>query len=77
MKTDELKNCPYCGGKPEYKHKKKKFQLTIGMKRSGETEERYIRCLKCHARTPAYGKLINVINAWQYGVIYEANRQAG
>ena len=73
MKIDKLnlKPCPYCGGKPEYKTKKKKFRVTIGASGIGQTQERFIRCSKCHARTQAYGKIDNVINAWEAWLIYD------
>lgn len=67
----DLKPCPYCGGKPEYKHKTKKLKLTIGASIKAKTEERYIRCSKCHARTQAHGKISNIENAWNAGAIYE------
>lgn len=71
MKIDNLNPCPYCGGKAEYKHKQKKGHITLGANLQASREERYIRCSKCHARTQAYGKIDNIINAWNLGRVYK------
>lgn len=72
----ELKPCPFCGGKPEFKHKKRKVVLTFGNKSGYPTEERYIRCSKCHARTRSVGKIDNAVNLWNLGNVYETQQEA-
>ncbi|MBR0233772.1 MAG: Lar family restriction alleviation protein [Synergistaceae bacterium] len=71
MKIDNLKPCPYCGGKAEYKHKQKRGHITLGASFHATRESRYIRCSRCHARTQDFGKLINIINAWNLGIVYK------
>lgn len=68
----QLKPCPYCGGKAEYKSVKTKKRIT-----AGTLQERYIRCSKCHTRTQAYGKIDNVVNAWNSGRVYVSNVPTG
>ena len=74
----KLNPCPYCSGKAELKSKRTHRQLAQGARLGGHIQERYIRCSKCHARTQAFGKVDNCINAWQAGAIYpSANASAG
>lgn len=65
-----LKPCPYCGGNAEFKSKRTHHRLTLGAKTGGHLQERYIRCSKCHAKTQAFGKIDNCVNAWQSGAVY-------
>lgn len=66
----QLTPCPLCGGKGEYKHKKRKGHITLGVSMKASKEERYIRCSNCHARTISHGKIDNVINDWVLGLVY-------
>ena len=61
-----LKPCPICGGIGKYKSKRTHRKLGT----SGNIQERYIRCENCGARTYSFGKIDNVINAWQLGQVY-------
>lgn len=61
----QLKPCPHCGGKGEFKSKRTHKKIT-----AGTLQERYVRCSKCHARTQAFGKIDNVINQWNLGHVY-------
>lgn len=50
MSGDELKPCPFCGGKAEF--------------RSGSSTTPYIRCRECGGRTKSSRDRANLIDAW-------------
>ena len=66
----QLKPCPYCGGKAKLKTKRKNYSLNIGANKAHAVSERFIRCETCHARTQARGKIVNLVNAWNMGIVY-------
>ena len=70
LKNVELKPCPICGGKAEYKSNRMKGGFKSGVKFCSTKRERYIRCSVCHARTRPVGMLENAINCWNLGEIY-------
>lgn len=72
LKNVELKPCPICGGKAEYKHKKEKnFSVPgIGQGLISKLENFYLRCSKCHARTKAWKSIDDAILMWNLGEIY-------
>ncbi len=61
-----LNPCPICGGTGKYKSKRTHKRLG----NTGTIQERYIKCEDCGVRTRAFGKIENVINAWQLGQVY-------
>lgn len=77
LKNVELKPCPYCGGKAEIKNKAIRGFSSLNKyvgERYGVTEATsYIRCSKCHAKTPIQGDIENVIRFWNKGMIYSVN----
>lgn len=68
----QLRPCPICGGHGRMKKARRHYNLTLGYHERISTTERYIRCDKCHARTQARGKILNLIDAWNRGIIYPA-----
>ena len=67
-----LRVCPFCGGKPELKKEARHFSAS-SMNVSGV--KFYIRCEKCHARTPTHKVMNAVINAWCLGFIFRLEKK--
>ena len=72
MKIKDLKECPYCGGKAEFKRKKEKHTFLKGStsKIIAALNDFYVRCSKCHVRTQAYNDKEKSLNAWNAGLAY-------
>ena len=70
----QLRPCPFCGGRGRLKEKRTNDNIKIGhsfsLRSTHFARVRYIRCEKCHARTQARGKIINIIEDWNNGNIY-------
>ena len=75
LKNFELKPCPYCGGKAEYKHKKEKNFSVPGMGQGliGKLEKFYLRCSKCHAKTETQKNVNDAVFMWNLGEIHRVH----
>ena len=66
----ELKPCPYCGGKGKLKTNRANFSFNIGGHKSYPASGCFIRCEKCHARTELKAQIGDVVNHWNLGLVY-------
>lgn len=69
----QLKDCPYCGGRPEIKNVKLIGKHVMQGKRKNKScRVYYVRCSNCHAKTQDFAFYDNLFNMWNRGNIYHA-----